>query len=395
MSNHFDYIITGSGCAGLSLLHGMMRHPFFNNKAILVIEQSAKTSNDRTWCFWEQEPGPFEEIVHHRWSQIDFYSNYFSARFDIAPYSYKMIRGIDFYRHVLSGARQHSDIQFLTASVQSIHNNNGMGVVTTASGTYTARYVFNSILFGNGAKDENAKQFVHQNIPAGNAYFLLQHFKGWVIETPAAFFDARIATFMDFRVGQQYGTTFVYVLPLSPTRALVEYTLFTRDLLQQEEYDGALQQYIHDKLGCSSYEVKEEEFGIIPMTNYRFPKGEASIVHIGTAGGQTKASSGFTFRFIQRHTAQLIEALVHDSDPHITLSFAAKRFRLYDSTLLHILHHRKLGGDRIFADLFKKNPPQRVLRFLDNETSVAEELRIMSSVPTGVFLPAALQELVK
>ncbi|MEP6845553.1 MAG: hypothetical protein ABI861_06100 [Panacibacter sp.] len=61
--------------------------------------------------------------------------------------------------------------------------------------------------------------------------------------------------------------------------------------------------------------------------------------------------------------------------------------------MLNVLQHDKLGGDRIFADLFKKNPPQRVLRFLDNETNLSEELKLMSSVPMAVFLPAAMREL--
>src|SRR5687767_10156799 len=105
MQQHYDYIITGAGCAGLSLLRRMMQHSFFINKKILLIDKEQKTGNDRTWCFWEQQPGFFEDIVYHRWEQADFYSDHFSARYDLTPYTYKMIRGSDLYTKVLNEAR--------------------------------------------------------------------------------------------------------------------------------------------------------------------------------------------------------------------------------------------------------------------------------------------------
>ena len=129
------------------------------------------------------------------------------------------------------------------------------------------------------------------------------------------------------------------------------------------------------------------------MTNFPFSRGEGKIINMGTAGGQTKASSGFTFRFIQKHADAIINALENNKDPHVLNSLANRKFKLYDNTLLNVLHHKKLGGDKIFASLFKKNPPQRVLRFLDNETNLWEDLHILNSVPAHIFLPAAIHEL--
>jgi len=153
--------------------------------------------------------------------------------------------------------------------------------------------------------------------------------------------------------------------------------------------------YITDFIKPGTFSITEEEFGVIPMTNFPFSKGEGNIVNIGTAGGQTKPSSGFTFRFIQKHTAKIINALVTGKDPHIQETFRHRRFNLYDSVLLHILQKKKMGGDKIFADLFKKNPPQRILRFLDNETNASEELKIMKSVSSGIFLPVVIKELMR
>lgn len=384
MITRYDYIITGAGCAGLSLLRSMMQHSFFYNKKILLIDKDNKTTNDRTWCFWEQQPGLFEDIVYYRWQQIDFYSDDFSARFDLAPYQYKMVRGIDLYTTVLQEAKAHSNIEIINEHVQSVSSNESYAAVKTVNGEFHADYVFNSIIFNDWKQDA-----LHQK----NIYVLFQHFKGWMIETDENIFDERIATFMDFRVSQAKGTTFMYVLPVSKKTALIEYTLFSEEILQQAAYDAALEDYIHSILNISRYKILHAEFGVIPMTNYPFSKGGERLINIGIAGGQTKASSGYTFQFIQKHSAKIIDALLHEKNPLPAQPVLEKRFHLYDSILLHVLKKKKMSGDKLFAQLFQKNSPQAVLKFLDNETTIKEELKIMNSVSLGVFLPAALKEI--
>ncbi|WP_207492296.1 lycopene cyclase family protein [Aridibaculum aurantiacum] len=379
---HYDYIISGAGAAGLSLLMRMMQHKYFETKNILVVDKAPKTKNDRTWCYWEKQQGLFDVVVHHRWQQVNFFSDHFSSQLDLSPYQYKMIRGIDFYNHVIADASTRANITFLYGEVEAVGNEGANGLVVVNGERYTASYVFNSILFSKPA------------VPA-DKYFLLQHFKGWMIETAAPAFNPTIATLMDFRVSQQHGTTFVYVLPVAANKALVEYTLFTKELLPPDDYNQALQHYISSRLGIEQYEVTEEEFGAIPMTNIKFVKKLGRVINVGTAGGQTKASSGYTFQFIQKQTQQLVEDLVFSGEIKQHDSFFERRFQLYDSTLLNILHNNKLGGDKIFSDLFRKNEPARVLRFLDNESDIEDEIKIMASVPPGIFMKAALQELFK
>jgi lycopene beta-cyclase len=241
-----------------------------------------------------------------------------------------------------------------------------------------AGFIFNSILF-------------EQPLLKKNEYHLLQHFKGWVIETEKPVFNPGEATLMDFRIGQQHGTTFVYVMPFSATKALVEYTLFTRQLLESQEYDKGLQEYIQQFITKGNYRITEKEFGVIPMTNHRFPSSQGNIIHIGTAGGQTKASSGYTFQFIQKQSAAITEQLILTDNPFVEAT--PRRFHFYDSVLLNILHHKNQMGPGIFTDLFKKNKPQHVLRFLDNESSFKEELKIISSLPVWPFLKAAVKQI--
>jgi len=380
----YNYIITGAGCAGLSLLRRMMQHPFFSNKKILLVDKKPKTANDKTWCFWEQEPGVFEDVVYHRWQQIDFYSDFFSARFDLKPYEYKMIRSVDFYQTVLNEAKQHSNIEILFEDIQSVFSNESYAVVKTKENEFHSDFVFNSIIFYDWKK--LAMQQKH-------TYVLLQHFKGWLIEADENCFDEGIATFMDFRIDQTNGTTFVYVLPVEKNKALIEFTLFSENLLEVSTYEAAIANYIQSFLQIKNYTITHKEFGVIPMTNFKFSKGENRVINMGIAGNDTKASSGYTFQFIQKHTAKIIDALLNQENPLSAKTIFEKRFQLYDRILLNVLYNKKMSGDKLFAELFKKNPVQSILKFLDNESSFKEELKIMNSVPLVTFLPAALKEI--
>ncbi len=358
-----------------------MKHPFFKDKKILLIEATNKNKNDRTWCFWETRAGLFHEIVYKEWKGIDFYSNSFSGRWDIAPYVYKMIRGKDLYDYVLGQLSRHPNIRFLNEKVERVYSENNVGCVQTNSQLFTAQYVFNSILY----HPEQLQTSIS----------LLQHFKGWMVHTKEDVFDSNIATFMDYRIAGTEGNTFVYVLPITEKKALIEYTVFSSSLLKEEDYNKGLQTYISRFLKIADFTVEEEEFGIIPMSNFAFTRQSSPVINIGTAGGQTKGSSGYTFQFIQKHSDVIRDALVNGIYPGKGENVFNRRFKLYDDTLLQVLHSKKLTAAQVFSDLFRRNKPQLIFKFLDNETSLSEEIKIMSSVPSHVFLPAAGKQLLR
>ncbi len=383
MKSHYDYIITGAGLAGLSLLMRMMQQPFFDTAQILVIDAAQKNTNDRTWCFWEKESDIFEPIVIKKWDHVSFIAPSYTNELNLSPFTYKMIRGIDLYSHVLQIAATKNNISFCTERVLAVHSDGVGAKVVLENQTLTASKVFNSILF------EPANVLAQK----ASEYFLWQHFKGFEIKTAAPVFNDAVATLMDFTVDQTEGTTFMYVMPTSPTTALVEYTLFTENILEEKEYDKAITDYIQKTYGSTNYEVTHHEFGQIPMTNYSFLGGAGSLINIGVAGGQVKGSSGYAFHFIQEKTKAIVADLVAGINPLRASTFAQKKFQLYDSVLLRVLQDQKLDGATIFTAIFSKNPPDRVFRFLNNESSLLDDLHIMSSVPTHIFLPAAIQAL--
>jgi lycopene beta-cyclase len=379
-SSKYDFILCGAGCASLSLLMRMIRSGKFADKKILLIDKEQKNKNDRTWCFWETQPGFFEEIVYKKWDTISFLSDDFSATTNISPYQYKMIRGIDFYNYCFEEIKKHPGIEILNGSLSAGYLHKDGVTINVDDKTI---HLDNATVFNSIANLENKQ--------AGEIK-LLQHFKGWIVESAKPVFDPGIASIMDFRVHQDHGTTFTYVLPFSETKALVEYTLFSKTLLQQQQYDVELKKYLAEILKLKNYIVSDTEFGVIPMTNRKFEFQNNGVFNIGTAGGQTKASSGYTFQFIQKQSHQIADCLANGNTLYTILD-PPKRFRFYDNTLLDILYHNKLQGKKIFTSLFQRNKPQDVLRFLDNETILIDELKIISSLPTWPFLKAALKQI--
>jgi lycopene beta-cyclase len=379
----YDYIISGAGCAGLSLLVRMIHSGKFTDKKILLVDRELKPRNDRTWCFWEKENGFFDPIVFRKWRELNFYGENFESLLNIEPYTYKMIRGGDFYRYCFDVIKTAPYVEMKEGKVASVEPiRDGVGL-TVDDQKYEGSYGFNSILFGQPP-----------HLRGTQYYFLKQHFKGWVIRTENPVFNPAIATLMDFRPPQEHGTTFAYVLPYSENTALVEYTLFTRDLLKPEEYDAALESYIENHVTKEKYTIDESEFGVIPMTNFPFKPFDGRVINIGTAGGQTKPSSGYTFQFIQKYTKNIVDTIIAAGQP-IIIESPGNRFSFYDSTLLQVLDRKKIEGKRLFTDLFRHGDVQTVLKFLDNETTFREDINIMRRLPKGKFAMAAIREIFK
>jgi lycopene beta-cyclase len=373
----YDYIIAGAGCAGRSLAIRLLQEARLSDKRILLVDNSRKKINDKTWCFWEKEGDIFEEIVSCRWSDLIFNGSYGRQLLNIHPYEYKLIRSIDFYAFT-DKAITGSNIEVVYGNIDSVYNEKEYAVAVIDGVSITATYIFSSIPY---------------NIPVRSSRYtyLLQHFKGWVIETEGPFFDPGKAVLMDFYSDEN--AAFFYILPYSDKRALIEYTVFSDHVLNQQQYEEALIDYIETKLGCNTYNIAEVEDGCIPMYDHPFKTADKRIIYLGVAGGNAKASSGYAFRNIQKHTAAIVKLLVDGKYPFYNNNRG--RFQWYDSIFLGLLSGNKLSGKEIFSRLFKRNRPAGILKFLDNETSIGDEIGIFSTLQKRFFLMEAVRRLCK
>jgi lycopene beta-cyclase len=370
----YDIVICGSGAAGLLLALRLHQNPFFKDHSVLLVDAAIKNTNDRTWSFWEQQQGSLEEIVHHRWEHGLFKSQNFTQNLHLNPYAYKMIRGIDFYNHILPQLEANPQFDFLHAKVNSLENQDTRTAVHTDRGTFVAAQVFSSIY----RPEWVAKQ---RKYPV-----LQQHFVGWIVETENPCFTPEQITFMDFDIPNSNATRFMYVLPFTPTKALLEDTFFSADLLPKAVYEKALTTYL-EKIGAGSFSILEREQGSIPMTAYPFHKHNTpSLLHIGTAGGWTKASTGYTFQNTLEQTERLV-AFLQTKKPLSTF-YKHSKFAFYDLLFLDVLARHNARGSELFQLMFQKNSVQRIFKFLSNKTHFWEDLMIMRSFPIRWFVHA-------
>lgn len=375
---HYDIIIAGGGAAGLSLAY-YLSHSSLKNKKVLIIDKDRKEKNDRTWGFWSKEKTAFDSIVSHKFNKLDFYSNFYNTQIRLGDYNYSVIKGLDFYNFIKNHLKDFPNFEFLNTTISRFTDTKHEALVETTSGTFNANWVFNSIY--------NESDILKA---ASLKLYLKQHFKGWVIETQNPVFDVDAFSMFDFRTPQKSLMRFFYVIPQSQTRALVEYTLFSEHLLAKDQYEAAIQKYIDEVLQIKDYKIVDEEFGVIPMTNYLFPSTQGEhIINIGSLGGSSKPSSGYTFMRIQKHVQKITAALENGKSPIISAN-SPSRYRFYDSVLLNILKNRGDLAEKLFSLMFKNNSIKQLFNFLDEKGGILNDLKIITSLPPIPFLRSTL-----
>ncbi|MEA5460759.1 lycopene cyclase family protein [Arcicella sp. LKC2W] len=384
LQNTYDYIIAGGGMAGLSLAF-YLNQSSLRNKSILIIDRDVKNTNDHTWCFWEKGQSPYEEIIAQKWKGVWFYgTNNFSQFLDIQEYTYKMIRGIDFYNYVIPVLKQNVNITFLQADILAVSE-----TVKTNKGDFYA----SDLVFDSSFRSKYNNPDYHN---------MLQHFKGWVIETTKPVFKVNEPTLFDFRTEQKNELRFVYVLPHSETKALIEFTIFSDNLIEDLEYEFYLKKYIEETVKVGEYQIKPEEyqiseteFGIVPMSDEPHEVSPMpKVIRIGTSGGYVKASTGYSFQRSQRFLQRLVKSLEQNID--IKNGMITNHWKGFlDTVLLNVMLKNRTPQDEIFTRLFKYNKPSQVLKFLDEDTSFFEDVALINTVPKPPFIKAAWNVLFK
>ncbi|MCX6173063.1 MAG: lycopene cyclase family protein [Flavobacterium sp.] len=384
---HYNYIFTGSGLSALMTVHEMIISGKFEDKTILLLDENLKKANDRTWCFWDDKK-LYNNLASAKWNLTWFKNKNLDRQLNLAPYQYKMIKGLDFYNLVFDVISKQDNIHFENEKVVDFEELDNHCIVKTETESFTCNQIFNSIFNSQLVESQTKYPFLHQ------------HFIGWFIKSKEAVFNPNAATFMDFSLEQRGNTRFMYILPTSSTEALLEYTLFSADLLANEEYETEIQKYIQ-KLGITDYEIVEKEKGNIPMTCYKFWKHNTkNIINIGSAGGWTKASTGFTFKNVIKKSKALVNFLQNENDASTSVNTSFKKFHkmdkfwLYDLLFIDVLHKNNELGSKIFSSLFKKGNPTMIFKFLDEETTLWEDVVIMSKCPSLPFLKALLRRII-
>ncbi|TDC52516.1 lycopene cyclase [Micromonospora sp. KC207] len=372
-----DVALVGGGGAASLVLAALDRHAV-RGLRVAVADPVRKRGQDRTWAFWGRPGGGLDPVLSASWRQVEVTTPTRRRVLDLAPLRYAMLRSAPVYARAAEAERRLGAVR-LDAVVGALDDDGARVLVRGADGTALVRasWVFDS----------------RPRPPArpGRTSWL-QHFRGWWAQSDAPLFDPRRAVLMDFRTPQpDRGVSFGYVLPVSDRYALVEYTEFSPRPLTDDGYDAALRGYL-GRLGVdpAALTVREVEDGVIPMTDAPFPRRPSPrVVRLGTAGGATRPSTGFTFAAMLRQADQVARALSAGRPP-VPAPAYPRRHLWMDAVALRALDTGRVGGPEFFDRLFDRNPASRVLRFLDGDTSLAEDLAVMRSSPLLPMTSAVL-----
>jgi lycopene beta-cyclase len=218
-----------------------------------------------------------------------------------------------------------------------------------------------------------------------------QKFLGWEVELASAA-PPRFAVplLMDATVAQTDGFRFVYVLPFSATRLLVEDTYFSRTgTFDAQVARARLGDYLRAN-GITDFAVVREEAGILPMP-WRRPRREASdTLAVGYRGGFFQPATGYSLgraaRVAHRIARVVQEAplgerthAVHDALTALRAAWSADdRFaRLLNRLAFNLVPPAWLR-QHVFARVYRL--PQATLdRFYAGRTSLRDRLALATA----------------
>ena len=347
----FDYIILGGGCAGLSLAYELDINKKLNDKTLAIVETRDSYKRDKTWSFWKVLDHNFEDCVIKSWNNFSVNSKIGSVEINNKEYPYQTIDSGLFYNKILDQLKKNKNVQFFKSSDQLNLNN---------------AFIFNSI----PSKNSNLSN-------------LWQHFKGIEIETSRDIFDDEIFNLMDFDCDQKDNVHFFYTLPFSKNKALIETTwLSNMKDKTLNDYDAQLEKYIKETLKINNYKINYQEEGAIPLF-YPLNKTEKNKINIGSAGGMTRLSTGYTFLNIQEHSKFIKNNI--EKIENLKIYHIGKKYQFLDKIFLNVVKNNPDKMPKIFFDMFKGSS-KTVIKFLSNKSNILEDLSIILKMPKLIFI---------
>jgi lycopene beta-cyclase len=349
----FDYIIIGGGCAGLSLAYELEINEKLKDKSLAIIEPREEYKKDKTWSFWKVASHNFDDCVKKSWDNFSINIPKNTNHLQCTSYPYQSVDSGLFYEKINKKLKENKNISFFK-NISEINSKNS--------------FIFNSV--PSLKKD-------YRN--------LWQHFCGVEIETQNDFFDDKIFNLMDFDCDQRESVHFFYTLPFSKTRALIETTWLSKmNDSSQKDYDHQIKDYIENHLNLKNYKITYKEEGAIPLF-YPIDEETKNKINIGTAGGMTRLSTGYTFLNIQEHSKYICKNIENISK---TKKFEiSKKYQFLDDVFLRVLDKNPEKMPDIFFEMFKTSP-KTVIKFLSNKSNFFEDLSVIFKMPKLTFIKA-------
>ncbi len=360
-------VVLGAGLAGLTLAARLARER--SGPRVVVLEARSIYQDDRSWCFWRPEQHDLAHLVSRRWNTWTFSDAAgLTVRHRVPGLAYQYIRGSDFYASAQADIAEAPRVELcLGVDVGTVTALPDGVRVETSVGTVLARQVIDTR-------------------PRASEAMLYQSFVGLELERDYSLpFDHREVTLMGSLAADSEGLRFVYVLPLGPNRAIVEWTRFGIAPISRVRLNNELDDVLTG-LDLGDARRVRTEGGVLAMGLGRQQAPSIpGVVPAGNAGGALRAASGYGFLRIQRWaelcTERLLagrEAVGHPVEPRVR--------RTFDRIFLQAVRAHPERTAEYFLALAHGVPPAGLVRFLSDGARPADYGRIISSLPWSPFI---------
>lgn len=366
----YDLALVGAGGAGMCLLLALHQHGLLSQRRVLVLEAAEKTNNDRTWCFWAKPNDSLVEaldgLLSNAWDQASMAGHQQA----LAPYRYYELRAGAFYAYVKSLCSAYPLLHWQKTAVQNVE-----AVMTGGYQVYTPEHRY----FCRQVADSRS-----QHPPRGN---LVQSFVGWRVRSKQPANGG--LQLMQFEQTDAKSCEFWYILPGKNNECLVELTRFDRHLLVPQTAEPQIASWLQQHLG--DYTLLETESGQLPMG--LLPKAEQRWSHhirLGMAAGVMRSSTGYAFSRMYRHATEIAKSVGAQSA--LPTFRQQPRHRFYDAVFLNLLERQPALGRMLFARMYSRVAAPVLFRFLDEDSSLADEARVIAALPWIPFIRSWWQQ---
>ena len=374
MKTEYDIIVIGAGLSSLMFLSKMISKK--SKLSILVLEQKDSIVRNQSFCVWEG-PGliniekEFKLRAKHRWDKILIENNKEKIKKNIHPYHYVCHDGHSTLKKLSTQLNAKVKI-FYASKVTRINQIDEKIQVISSEGNFCSKYLIDS-------RPKIEKNEIKSD-------YMQQAFIGNEIEVKSNYFNEDEATIMSFSKNKTE-TEFIYQLPFTKKRALVETTLFSTnpDLRKlQQKHTRNLKKY-------GNYKILKSERGIIPMAVVE-AKANKRIMKIGTSSGMVRASSGYSMRkianWISNHKGKTLKKnnlLSFRYTPNPLLDF-------FDKIFLRVIKDYPNKSPDLFFNLFNQSNHKSLIKFLSDKPSWLDIINIIMSMPKRLMLKGLLKK---
>ncbi|MEC8512060.1 MAG: FAD-dependent oxidoreductase [Planctomycetota bacterium] len=374
-AERFDVAIIGGGCAGLSLATRLAEADL-SGRRVVVLEPRTSYTRDRTWCGWSFGTHRFSSCVDRSWRQWSVRHGGEEHVHTSVRHAYEHIPADRFYETALDAVDGASHVELRKGvRAERLEPLDGATRIESDQGPLLADLVVDT------------RPELHE--PRGPA--LLQHFVGLEIVTAGDAFDPGRVTLMDFDVDQTDGIHFMYVLPFSRRRALVESTILSPTLLPEKVYAARATDYVQRVHDAEIEGIRQVEAGAIPMSDSRGARaGLPGVVRAGAAAGAVRPSTGYAFHGIQRQTDRLTRAIAAGRVPR-ERPVRSHVDSWLDRVFLGVISRFPERAPELFARMASSLDAETFARFMMERQGWPDRSRVVLSMPKLPFTREALR----